>query len=251
MDDNKDLPFKMQGPYFVEAYIQSAINMGHKKSDPELLSEAAGFYSSFEPWFFTLAELKTYGITNSLSTSTLSGRGPDISRTLAYTGNNKMEEYTLTMSQFLYPACRLMRIASEIPIQNRTASLNNFVALYKPLLTTEHLVRNLDAIKYPTTVNATTQHISLVERWRAMKDGTVPVGLYRMRDVDLWFIASAAEILGADKNGLISLDIQEKNILNEAVAVGIDLFRSKQVTTDVYKRQFKSRAERRCQSLWE
>jgi hypothetical protein len=228
LNDKLPTPFREQGAYYVEPYLESIINMGQKRNDVNLLSEAAEIYLAFEPWFSTLGELGDYGTANGLSTSTLKGRGPNDSRTLAYTGNNKMEEYTLTMVQFLYPACRLMRIISERPSASRSSTMNEFVAVYTPLLVTEHLVRNLDVIKYPIDVNGVRVRRSLIGRWEETIKGTLPSEQSRMNDRYLWYIASAAEILGAKKNGLIPLDSTiDESVLKASVLIGAKMFESK------------------------
>ncbi len=221
--------------YYVEYAARPAVNMGLVCHDVRLLDELAQFYTVYSNQFTTLGDMRRQGKSASLDTRPLERRGDDAARTLVWvekqTSGARISECTLCNSQFLHPAARLMRVITLLPESERTPSMRNFVALYAPLIVRDHLIRLLYEAEWD---HYGAQEIPKhqVEAWKAIAASSSRPKLshqYAMLDTDLWLIATAAEILGANATDpkLVPLRSDEKMGLQQIVQTGVALFQKK------------------------
>jgi ribosomal protein L31 len=188
-----------QDAYDMEAAARSALNIGAVKTDVPLLDELAAFYVAYENRFTTVGAMRAM---TQYDTSRLEV-DDDSAKTLIWvwpSGNiTYVLECDLCNSQFYYPAARLLRIISTLPLSKRTPSMQAFAAWYAPVITQDHLLR---LFWRPTS--------SVMQRVQASG---------RIYDEDLWLAAAAAEVLGANANDpvLTPLTSLQSSQLHQAV----------------------------------
>jgi hypothetical protein len=225
-----------QEAYNVEGVTRPAVNMGFVCHDVRLLDELAQFYIVYVNRFTTLGELRRQGKSAGLDTGPLDGRGEDSARILTWidkqpTGS-RIRDCPLCNGQFLHPASRLIRVITLLPESERTPAMKNFAALYAPLIVHDHLIRVLYETEFSDHYGAKELPRQQVEAWKAIAAYSSRPKLshqYAMLDTDLWLIATAAEILGANANDpkLVSLTQDVKAHLREIVQTGVNLFQKK------------------------
>jgi hypothetical protein len=225
-----------QQAYYVEQATGPAVNMGSVCHDVRLLDELTQFYIVYANRFTTLGELRRQGMSASLDTRPLESRGEDSARTLSSidkqpTGS-RIRECLLCNSQFLHPASRLIRVITLLPESERTPAMKNFAALYAPLIVRDHLIRVLYETEFSDHYGAKELPRQQVQAWKAITASSSRPKLshqYAMQDVDLYLIATAAEILGANANDpkLVALKPDDKAHLVEIVQAGVNLFQKK------------------------
>lgn len=220
--------------YYVEHAARGAVQMGLVCRDVPLLDELAQFYTTYLARFTTLGELRRRK-SLLVDTSPLNGRGDDSARTLLWVQKiallSRITECSLCNSQFFHPAARLIRVITTLPESERTPAMNEFVKLYAPLITRDHLIRLLYEADWDYW-GARDLPKHLVEIWQTILNPAYqPTLSYQkaMFDWDLWLISTAAEILGANANEpeLVPLQADEKKCLQDAVRLGVQLFQSK------------------------
>ena len=216
-----------QDAYHMEIVIRSMLNLAAVHGDVTLLNELAQFFLAYEPRFTTLGAMRAMQ-SSSVDTSALVGQGPDSTRTLisvTTSGTKKIvAECTLCTAQFLQPVARLIRLITTLPLSQRTANMNAFVTYYAPLVTQDHLIRQI----YEATVDYWGAYQSLyLTSYDILHSTTKPTYSYQhaMYDRDLWLLAAAAEILGANANDPSSVPLNSTQFedLNRAIGVGVAL----------------------------
>jgi hypothetical protein len=205
---DRQWPYETQvGPqaYYIDYATRGGANMGLLCHDIALLNELAEFYVAYEGRFTTVGAMR--GMTQ-YHTSMLRDSGPDSTKTLIWVwvngGTTFVRECDLCNSQFYHPVTRLLRIITTLQPSERTQAMQNFASWYAPVVTHDHLLRLL---------------------WG---NGGWLVNKYRntpnyISDRDLWLIAGAAEILGANANdpNVVPLTSTEKSQLQQAVQVAV------------------------------
>jgi hypothetical protein len=221
-----------QEAYYIEYAARGAVNMGLVCHDLRLLDELAQFYIVYANRFTTLDEMRRQ---KSLDTELLKKQGDDSVRTLAWVeksaGRDRMRECALCNAQFFGPLIRLMRVIALLPAAQRTLAMTSFVRLYTPLVVHEQLIRWLYEAE-DDRFGAADLPKHRVEIYKAIAASVSrsKVSYQRaMLDVDLWLIADAAEILGANAidPSLIALQPEEKSGLQQAVQAGVAEFQQK------------------------
>ncbi|MGB8260658.1 MAG: hypothetical protein WCE75_09920, partial [Terracidiphilus sp.] len=217
--------------YYLEEALRPLTRMAVVRQDAELMEELALFH-----------------------TALLSQRTTTIGAMLAHTANPVIfidgaptertfawyEPYSATQvrvrdcqtcnAQYLSTAARLLRAIAELPAASRTAPMLDFVRRYSGFLVEEQLLR----LMYGTTPwsHWNNPHIpqpaAAAWAWLAAT-GYRPPRPYRyeaaMTDMELWMVASSAEVLAADKAApeLRILSGDEAARLRQAVTAGVAL----------------------------
>lgn len=231
-----------QRSYYIEFTSRGAVNMGLACHDLRLLNELAEFHTVYTQRFTTLGEMR-HRKKPSQTTYLLDNQGDDSARTLLWIDEDgRIRENVLYTGQFFHPAARLVRAITTLPESERTPSMKNFVRLYTPLIVGDHLLRFLYQAEWDYW-GARDLPKHLVDIWTTIRSSsTRPEYSYQhsMQDWDLWLIAAAAEMLGANANDptLVPLKPDEKTRLQRALRVGVSLLQEKR-TTDPGTKNFR------------
>lgn len=233
--------------YNLEFAARGAVELALASHDLALLNELAGFYLAYVNRFTTLGAMRRRQ-SLFVSTQLLDNQGVDSAKTLPWLEKgalrSRLRECLLCNGQFFHPAARLIRVISTLPELERTQEMTEFVQTYLPLIVRDHLLRLVYMARWD---HLETEGVAnqLIDIWRSTIRVPVPSRpsyQYAMTDLDLWLIATAAEILGGNANEpeLISLSREELVSLREIVEVGIELFQRKRI---VYRdtRDFRGR----------
>lgn len=181
----------------------AAVHMAALHHDLALLDELASFYIAYENRYTTIGAMRAM---TQYDTSLLSG--PDSTKTLLWVENagtaTYIRECDLCNSQFYYPVASLLRIITTLDAAEITPAMQSFVQWYAPVLTNDHLLRLLF-------------RNSAAEMNRIQN---VPGGL---ADEELWLIAEAAELLGAQASAPEEITLTDEQIsqLKNAVQVTV------------------------------
>jgi hypothetical protein len=221
--------------YYLEHATRGAVNLALVDHDLKLMDELANFYLIYLKRFTTLGELRQKK-SSLISTELLQNQGPDSTRTLPWVEQissvrTRARECTLCNSQFFHPPARLIRGISTLSEAERTPVMKQFVGSYVSIIVRDHLLR----LAYETHWDywgAKELPRELIHIWKAIiRPVARPKLTYQhaMLDRDLWLIASAAEMLGANANDptLVPLSPGEAGRLREIVQVGAELFQTK------------------------
>src|SRR5262249_12776559 len=113
---------------------------------------------------------------------------------------DQVGEGELFIAQWLHPAALLVRLITLLPEESRSSAMRTFASQYTPFIVSEQLSRFLTQERL--TAPGGGPSVARIERWtlalRGLK-GQLPWDT-AMSDIDLWLLASAAEILGAHAN---------------------------------------------------
>jgi hypothetical protein len=211
-----------------ELFLRPALWAARACGDLRTLDEIAQYYLLMLEQTETVgALLKRPNLT--MEASQRLGQTDRSARTFAAPFGDQTGEAELFISQWLHPAALLVRLISLLPQERRTSAMKSFAAQYTPFIVAEHLDRYLVQECLPAPGGGPC--VAHMERWkRAMRGlkGPVPWDT-AMSDIDLWLIASAAEILGAHSNdpALAPLRPDQVALLRSAVETGIRFFQSK------------------------
>jgi hypothetical protein len=130
----------------------------------------------------------------------------------------------------------LLRIIASLPPSSRTKAELQFVQLYVPLIVDEHLIRlgyvarwSLPDRRLPTRLVATWDVL------RSLRPSSEHAYYDAIQDRDLWLIATAAEVIGADRRDhtLVGLSAATRQQLQEMVTTGIAMVASHRSTRSV------------------
>jgi hypothetical protein len=211
-----------------ELFLRPALWAARACGDFQTLDEIAQYYLLMLEQTETVgALLKRPNLT--MEASQRLGHTDRSARTFAASFGDQAGEAELFNSQWLHPAAWLVRLISLLPQQRRTSAMKSFAAEYTPFIVGEQLERYLVQECLPAPGGGPC--VAHVERWkRAMQGlkGPLPWDT-AMSDIDLWLLASAAEILGAHANdpALAPLRPDQVGMLRSAVETGIRFFQSK------------------------
>jgi hypothetical protein len=219
--------------YYLEYALRPAVNIALETGDTALIDEMAGFHLTHLRRFATLGAMRgRRGLRT--STALLDQQGSDAARTLPWlqpgTLRDDLRECQLCDAQFFHPVARLIRVISMLPPEERTPVMDTFVSAYAHLIVNEHLLRMVYDAEW-TYWDATELPKHLIDIWRATTNPTRrPRHSYEygVQDWDLWYIATTAEMLGAEANdpGLVGLSGREISRLQRLVTTGIALLQS-------------------------
>ena len=116
-----------------------------------------------------------------------------------------------------------------MPEDQRTAAMKTFAAEYTPFVVAEQLERYFLHERLPALGGGSP--VARVEKWKLAMRGLKGKDPWdtAMSDIDLWLLASAAEVLGAHANdpALVPLGTQQVNMLQSALQTGVSFFQSK------------------------
>ena len=260
------IPSGQEGPnaYYTEYIMRGAVHIAFVDHHPAFMDELADFYLTYFKRFTTLGALRSMESSIN-STDNLNRQGHDSTMTLPWIRKgvwtqkglltNDIREGVSYNAQFFHPVSRLIRLFSTLPESERSPKIRHFMAVYVPIVARDHLVR-LGYIAYWRHWRANELPKTLVDIWQRIIDTPPPQKLsywdrwmgdiwqkmmdthpakkpsyqYGMHDWDLWIIATAAEMLGANANNpdLVPLNERELAQLKKIVEVGVKLFKTKQ-----------------------
>jgi hypothetical protein len=149
-------------------------------------------------------------------------------RTFAVPFDDKAGDGELYNVQWLYPAAKLVRLISLLPAEQRTPVMKSFATEYTKFIVTDQLNRYLVEQRLPAPGGG--RPVARIELWKlAMRGlkGSAPWDT-AVSDIDLWLLASAAEVLGAHANDatLVPIDASQAAMLHSALETGIRFFQS-------------------------
>lgn len=144
------------------------------------------------------------------------------------------KEIILYSSQFIYLLSRTSRIITDLPNNQQSEKMKEFLEKYSPVIINDHLHKWINEGKLFEVSSWGCQdknyynHRQFLEKKLSRSLGNSPTYCNVVRDVDLFIIASSAEILAADKNSqLINLTAGQKQELLEEVDIGSRLIVSR------------------------
>lgn len=217
-----------QSIYSAELYLRPAVNAAQSCNDSETLDEVAQYYllmlQQTEPLGALLKRPNVLPETRERMAVV-----DQSARTFAAPFGDKAGEGELYNVQWLHPAAKLVRLISLLPPEQRTTAMKTFAAEYTRFIVAEQLSRYLAQQRLPAPGGGYAQ--GRVEVWnlamRGLK-GRQPWDT-AMSDIDLWLLASAAEMLGAHANDPVvaPLDAKQIAMLHSALQTGVRFFQSK------------------------
>lgn len=111
-------------------------------------------------------------------------------------------ESLLHSSQFLYLLSRTVKEISARPVSARTTAMRNFLAAYAPVVR-DHLLhwlfspQGMFQVKGWGCANGLFNHSQFLEKKKIRAFGSFKSYCNAVTDIDLWIVASTAELLGA------------------------------------------------------
>jgi hypothetical protein len=218
------------GPYIynAELFLRPALHAARACNDLETLDEIAQYYLLMLQQTETIATLLRRPNVTAETRERLASVDPS-ARTFAAAFGDQAGEGELYNAQWLHPAAQLVRLISLLPEERRTPAMKTFASQYTPFIVVEHLRRYFVEERLPAPGGGPP--VARMARWtlvlRGLK-GPLPWDT-AMSDIDLWLLASAAEILGANANdpALTPLRPDQIAMLRSAVETGIRFFQSK------------------------
>jgi hypothetical protein len=223
-----------QQAYYAPYALRGAVNQALVNHDLQLMDELAQFYMVYLQRFTILGEMRRQK-GGSISTDLLLNQGADSSRTLQWLEPGKekkrMRESVTATVQFLHPTARLIRIITTLPPAEQSPRMRQFVAAYYPLILRDQVLR-LAYVAHWDYWKTKELPRELINIWKAiLQASSRPKISYQhgMFDRDLWLIAIAAELLGANANApqLAPLAAHESAQLREITSIGVQLFQKK------------------------
>lgn len=143
-------------------------------------------------------------------------------RTISASFGADAGEGELYNAQWLHPAALLVRIVTTLPETRRTLAMKKFVAEYVSFLVQDQLKRVLYQQQMPPLGGESVK--GRVAYWHQAMSGLKGLRPWNsdVSDIDLWWLASAAEVLGANANdpALIGLSKPDERLLHEALLQG-------------------------------
>jgi len=214
--------------YNAELLLRPALEGARACGDMQTLDEMAQYYTIMLRQTETVGELlKRPGITGE-TLDRLRSTDP-AARTFSASFGTQVGEGELYNSQWLHPAALLVRVVTELPEARRTPAMKSFAGQYTQFIVKDQLDRFLFRQHQPSLGGIPVA--GRVARWEQAMRGLKGNDSWdtAMSDIDLWLLASAAEILGAHANDpqLAPIDPQSLAQLRAAVATGVRFFQSK------------------------
>jgi len=222
-------PLIGQSLYPVEYYLRPALNGARACNDLETYDEVAQYYLTMlqftEPLGTLLSRPRVMFETRERMA------GADLkARTFPAKIADQPADGELYNVQWLHPAAELLRLISLLPPARRTPAMLSFANQYTRFIVVDQLDRYLvqQRLQAPGGGDAWGR----IHVWKGALAGLKGDHPWdtAIFDIDLWLIASAADVLGANANdpALAPLDARQKAMLHDAVDTGIRFFRSRQ-----------------------
>jgi len=213
--------------YNVELLLRPALAAARACGDLRTLDEIAQYYIIMLQQTETVRDLLKRQSVTQETRARLKSTDP-AARTFSASFGDQVGEGELYNSQWLHPAALLVRVISLLPETSRTSAMNSFAAQYTPFLIKDQLERYLFRQQMPPPGEGKAG--GRVGRWEAAMRGLKGRDPWdnAMSDIDLWFLASTAEMLGAHANDaqLVPIESTDLALLNSAMATGIRFFQS-------------------------
>jgi len=217
--------------YNVELVMRPALSAARACGDLKTLDEMAQYYSAMLNQTETVGSLLKRPLVTEETKRRLAATNP-AARTFSASFGAEAGEGELYNSQWLHPAALLVRIVTLLPQPDRTAAMKEFAGSYSQFIVRDQLLRYLFEEEMPRMGD--TEALGRVAGWEAAMrglKGAVPWDS-AMSDIDLWLLASAAEILGAHANDpeLVPIEAGDLSKLQQAMGAGIRFSQSKRTT---------------------
>jgi hypothetical protein len=214
--------------YNTELYLRPALNAARACNNLQTLDEIAQYYLVMLQQTETVRALLSRPSVTAETKQRLASTDRS-ARTFAASFGDQAGEGELYNAQWLHPAAQLVRLISLLPEERRTPAMKAFALEYTPFIVSEHLERYFVHESLPAPGGG--RPVARIERWKlAMRGlkGEAPWDT-AMSDIDLWLLASAAEMLGANANDatLAPLNANQAAMLRSALQTGIRFFQSK------------------------
>jgi len=214
--------------YSAELFLRPALHAARVCNDLQTLDEIAQYY------VVMLQQTETVGALLQRPNVTLETKerlrfADPSARTYAASFGDQVGEGELYNAQWLHPAAQLLRLISLLPGERRTQAMKTFASQYTAFIVTEQLERYFGQDRLPAPGGGPS--VTRTQRWalalRGLK-GPAPWDT-AMSDIDLWLLASAAEVLGAHANdpALVPLGDDQVRGLRSAIEGGARFFESK------------------------
>jgi hypothetical protein len=226
-----------QSLYSTELYLRPALNAASACHDLQTLDEIAQYYLLMLQQTEPVGKLLSRPNVTAETKQRLASVDPS-ARTFAASFGDQVGEGELYNAQWLHPAAKLLRLISQLPGERRTPAMKTFAAQYTPFIVTEHLDRYFIHEKLPAPGGGPPV-VARIERWKlsmlALKGKQLSDADKWLRwdtamsDIDIWLLASAAEVLGAHVNepALAPLDAHQVAMLQSALQTGVRFFQSR------------------------
>lgn len=222
-------PFIGDSLYPVEYYLRGALNGARSCRDLQMLDEVARYYLVMlkftEPLSTLLNRPNVMPETRERMTA-----ANQSARTFPANIGGQAADGELYNVQWLHPAAELLRLISLLPTERRTAAMRDFARQYTTFIVEDQLDRYLVQQRLPAPGGG--QAAGRIQFWKLAMSGLKgerpwSTAIY---DIDLWLVASAADVLGANANDpvLAPLDAHQTGMLHAAVDTGIRFYRSRQ-----------------------
>jgi hypothetical protein len=222
-------PLIGQSLYPVEYYLRGALKGARACNDIETFDEVAQYYVAMlqftEPLTTLLSRPRVmFETRDRMATADMNAR------TFPAEIAGQAADGELYNVQWLHPAAELLRLISLLPAARRTPAMLNFANQYTKFIVVDQLDRYL--VQQRLTAPGGGDAAGRIEVWKRALAGLKGEHPWdtAIFDIDLWLIASAADVLGAHANdpGLVLLDARQAAMLHSAVDTGIRFFRSRQ-----------------------
>jgi hypothetical protein len=209
--------------YFVELFLRSGLQWAQSCNDLAFYDEASQYYLAMLQQTVRLSVAERRLPTDPEVKSVMMA-----GRTFP-AGDQLVGDLDLGQAQWLYPAAKLERLVSLLPPGRRSATMRQFTSEFTHFLVEEQLLRFLYRPARPAPGGGPT--ISRLAVWDLTLRGVQgrKSSDTAMSDVDLWLLASSAEVLGAHANdpALVSVSDDSVEQLHSALETGIQVFQSK------------------------
>jgi hypothetical protein len=214
--------------YNAELILRPAIAAARACHDLATLDEISQYYTIMLQQTETVAHLLSRPRVTAETLARLAATD-STARTFSATFGEEAGEGELYNSQWLHPAALLVRLISLMPEHKRTPAMTTFAKEYSIFIVRDQLNRYLFAQRMPALGGVHAR--GRVAHWQQAMlglSGAVPWDT-AMSDIDLWLLASAAEMVGANSNDprLVSIDADDLAKLHAALRTGIKFFQSK------------------------
>jgi len=217
--------------YNAEMLMRPALSAARACGDMQTLDEMAQYYVIMLSQTEIVGELLKRPRVTAETKARLSSTDPS-ARTFSATFGSETGEAELYNSQWLHPASLLVRVVTLLPDSSRTPAMKSFASLYAQFIVKDQLERYLFRQHVPPLGGIEVE--GRVARWEASMRGLKGRDPWdsAMSDIDLWLLASTAEILGANANDphLVPIDKHSLALLHTAVTTGIRFFESKRTS---------------------
>ncbi|MGB8260663.1 MAG: hypothetical protein WCE75_09945 [Terracidiphilus sp.] len=214
--------------YNAEMIARPAIAAAWACRDTRTLDQLAQYYLAMLQQTETVAEVEKRPRLTAESRMRLSTSN-QAARTFSATFGREAGEGELYNAQWLHPAALLARLVTLLPASERSAAMKDFAAQYAGFIVRDQLRRYFYEQRQPALGGV--QATGRVAKWELAMQGLKGAKLSdsAMSDIDLWLLASAAEVLGANANEpkLAPIEAGDLALLRRAVRIGIRFFESR------------------------